>query len=492
MTHPVSSSAQRALALDLGSSAVRAIVGTLQDGQLSLQEVHRFPHTAESVSGHLTWNLDRIMTGIRDSLLAAASTADGTLASIGIDTWGVDYGLLDADGQLLRPPRAYRDKRMVRHAPALDARISRANAWMSTGITPLPINTAYQVFADLAEEPDLVNNVSSLIPLPDLILYMLGGTRGVGRAIASTTQLATPGAGAWSSVMLEATGTPASWLDTITPDGNVAGTEPLTGATLVRPGGHDTACAVHALGLAPSDVRIFISCGSWSLVGATTPEPIVTPEVLAAGLTNEVRTDGGIRLLRNLTGLWLLQECQRAWHETDVASLIPAAAKAPSLGVIVDPDDTTFQEPGDMPTKISRWCADRYGVAPRSRAQTVRLILESLACAHATYIEQLRRILGDRLDAAAPLHFIGGGARNRLLARFTASAAGAPVRIGPAEASATGNLMAQFEALGTLCSSDRAHVAQSLGEDDLIQPGDPAPFSAMLARLTEVTTKHHH
>mgnify|MGYP000844312723 FL=1 len=476
-----------AVALDLGSGSARAVLGVLSHGVLETREVYRLPHRARREGGALCWDIEALTGAVRTGLERGREVLGADPESIGIDTWGVDYGLLDHEGGLLRPPRAYRDERMARHAAGLDARISREDAWRSTGIAPLEINTAYQVFADLQEDPGLRERVGALLPLPDLLAHELGAPVAVGRAIASTTELASPGAREWSAPMVEAVGLPPQWLPPLVDDVTVAGRVEGTGTSIVRPGGHDTACAVHALGLAPQETALFISCGSWSLIGVALPEPLLDPRALKAGLTNEVRTDGGVRLLRNLTGLWLLQECQRAWRDDDVVSLIRAADGTPSLGVVVDPDDGSFTRPGDMPDKLARWCRERYGRAPDGRAQTVRLILESLACAHAAYAEQLTRLAGSRLGPTAPIHLIGGGARNRLLAQMTATACGREVIVGAVEASATGNLLAQLEALGITRPEDCGQILNDSCSRTVLAPQDGAPaFDAMRARLAEV------
>ena len=273
-------------------------------------------------------------------------------------------------------------------------------------------------------------------------------------------------------------------------DATVAGTTP-EGITIVRPGGHDTACAVHALGLAGDEVRLFISSGSWSLIGAAVPSPVLDAAALRAGLTNEVRTDGGIRLLRNLTGFWLLQECQRAWNEPDTGALVEAAGDCASLGVVIDPDDELFASPGDMPEKIAQWCRSHYKVAPEGPAQTVRLILESLACAHAAYAQGLQDVVGDQLDPAAPIHLVGGGARNSLLPAMTAAACHRQVIVGTPEASALGNILAQLEAAEVLGPSARGEVLRrSIGSVEVEACGtiaDPGAFDAMRERLSNAT-----
>ncbi|OMG38798.1 rhamnulokinase [Actinomyces naeslundii] len=479
-----------ALALDLGSSSVRAVLGSYRQGAVSTEEVFRLHHQAVDDHGTLTWDLERIMDGARRSIVEATERLGRAPDSIGIDTWGVDYGLLDAQGELLRAPRAYRDGRMARWATDLDRAISPEAAWRATGILPQQINTVYQLYADLRQEPDLVDRVDRFLPLPDLVAHLLGAPAEAGRAIASTTGLASPGARHWASQVLEATGIPERWMPPLVDDATVAGMTP-EGITIVRPGGHDTACAVHALGLRGDEVRLFISSGSWSLIGAVVPHPVLDEAAPRAGLTNEVRTDGGIRLLRNLTGFWLLQECQRSWDEPDTGALVKAAGECTSLGVVIDPDDEVFASPGDMPAKIARWCRDHYAVEPEGPAQTVRLILESLACAHAAYAQGLQDVVGDQLDPAAPIHLVGGGARNSLLPAMTAAACHRRVVVGTPEASALGNILAQLEAADVLDPSARGEVLRrSISSVEVDSSGaiaDPGAFDAMRERLDNAT-----
>ena len=480
-----------ALALDLGSSSVRAVLGSYRQGAISTEEVFRLHHQAVDDHGTLTWDLERIMDGARRSIVEVTERLGRAPDSIGIDTWGVDYGLLDAQGELLRAPRAYRDGRMARWATDLDRAISPETAWRATGILPQQINTVYQLYADLRQEPDLVDRVDRFLLLPDLVAHLLGAPAKAGRAIASTTGLASPGARHWASQVLEATGIPERWMPPLVDDATVAGTT-SEGISIVRPGGHDTACAVHALGLRGDEVRLFISSGSWSLIGAVVPRPVLDEAALRAGLTNEVRTDGGIRLLRNLTGFWLLQECQRSWDEPDTGALVKAAGECTSLGVVIDPDDELFASPGDMPAKIARWCRDHYAVEPEGPAQTVRLILESLACAHAAYAQGLQNVVGDLLDPASPIHLVGGGARNSLLPAMTAAACNRRVVVGTPEASALGNILAQLEATGAVEPASRGEVLRRSARLVDVEPTDsivdPSTFDAMRERLLNVTT----
>ncbi|MGP1482210.1 rhamnulokinase [Actinomyces naeslundii] len=481
-----------ALALDLGSSSVRAVLGSYRQGAISTEEVFRLHHQAVDDHGTLTWDLERIMDGARRSIVEATERLGRAPDSIGIDTWGVDYGLLDAQGELLRAPRAYRDGRMARWATDLDRAISPEAAWRATGILPQQINTVYQLYADLRQEPDLVDRVDRFLPLPDLVAHLLGAPAEAGRAIASTTGLASPGARHWASQVLEATGIPERWMPPLVDDATVAGMTP-EGITIVRPGGHDTACAVHALGLRGDEVRLFISSGSWSLIGAAVPSPVLDEAALRAGLTNEVRTDGGIRLLRNLTGFWLLQECQRAWSEPDTGALVEAAGQCASLGVVIDPDDELFSTPGDMPDKIAQWCRSHYKVAPEGPAQTVRLILESLACAHAAYAQGLQDVVGDLLDPASPIHLVGGGARNSLLPAMTAAACNRRVVVGTPEASALGNILAQLEATGAVEPASRGEVLRRSVRLVDVEPSDsivpPSAFDVMRERLLNATVR---
>jgi len=451
-----------AVAVDLGSSSGRVVLGAVHDGVLRVDEVHRFPHHALEHDGSLSWDLDGLEGQIEFGLRRAVAASPVPVRSVAVDTWGVDYALLDHDGRRVGPGHTYRDPRTGPVAEAFYARMSPAARWAATGIQPADINTANQLAAELAADPSLPDRIGSVLLLPDWFAHRLGGAPGWGRSIASTTGLCRPGATGWAQEILRIDGVPERWFGPVEPDGAVRGSWFGDARVQVVSAGHDTACAVHALPVDDEAPAAFIASGSWSVVGLETPEPVVTPAALAAGLTNEARLDGGNRLLANLTGLWILQECQRQWRSegrpSDVASLLDAAEEATSAGVILDPADPEFVVPGAMATRVANHVERRYGTRPTDPAQVVRLLMESLAATYASTLTSLEEVAGIRVGS---VHLVGGGSRNAFLCRLTAAATGRPVVAGPAEASSIGNVLVQLEATGALGSrADRADLVR--------------------------------
>lgn len=483
-----------AAAVDLGSSSGRVVVGTLDGESLSLDEVHRFPHAAHRVNGDLVWDLphleEQIDIGIGRALDDRREVA---VRSVAVDTWGVDYVLLAPDGERYGQGHAYRDSRTGPVAQEFYSRAGREQRWQHTGVQPDDINTGNQMFADLAADPHLPEKVKRALLLPDYFAYRLGGEMGWGRSIASTTGLCEAGSRRWSAELLDLSGIPREWLGPVQPDLSARGllrhgtwdVQAHADITVVNAAGHDTACAVHALPKAGDEAASFISSGSWSIVGVETAAPVLVREAFAAKLTNEARADGGNRLIANITGLWILQECQREWGgyggDGGINELLVLADHSDSLGVVLDTDDETFKLPGGMPTKVAQYCMDHYNVVPGSRGQLVRVILESLAVCYAIALRKIEEIVDRQWDV---VHLVGGGAYNGLLCQMTASATGKAVIAGPAEASAVGNLLAQFEVAGVITSDRQRHdVVRTSFRPRTYLPGPQEPWLAMEGRL---------
>lgn len=443
-------------AADIGSSSGRVILGTLDGDGLSLIEVHRFPHRTVSRQGVLCWDLEALVGGIQDGIEAARVRAGGRLEGVAVDTWGVDYVLHDRSGEAILPARSYRDPRTTRIVHPITSPKGRLRLWQHTGVQPDPINTTHQLVADLAEHPDLMDRVDSVLLLADHFAFRLSGERGWSRSACSTSGLCRQRvgerpAGEWSPEVLGEIGADPSWFGPISAERTVvAPMRSAPGTLVLRAGGHDTACAVHALGTDAQD-EVFISSGSWSLIGVQRDRPLLSQEAFAAGFTNEARTDGGIRTLKNLTGLWILQECQRVWQrdgqEADISRLLARARDAAPLGAVFDPNHDDFRHPGEMPDIVSEHLRRHHGVTPAGTGQLVRTVLESLAAAYADAVAEIGALAGISPRA---VHLVGGGARNELLCQMTAAATGLPVHIGPAESSAAGNIAAQLEALGRI------------------------------------------
>jgi rhamnulokinase len=446
-----------ALAVDLGSSSGRIIAGTLRDGRVEQVEVHRFAHAAALRDGKLTWDVDNIWTEVRRGLHRALE-AFPDAATVSVDTWGVDYVPLDDDGRPVDVPRAYRDERTVRTLDAFRARLPDAAVWEATGIAPATINTANQLFATLQEEPDVAVRTSQILFLPDYFTFMLSGVRGWSRSIASTGALCRPGATQWAPEVFDALGIPRSWVGELTVEHSVAGPCTVPGLeqlTVVRAGAHDSACAVQALQRDGDTDGYFLSSGSWSVLGVTRDRPLLSADARALGITNEARAEAGVRPLFNITGLWILQECQRQWAaagvDADTVALIGAAEAAGHQGMVIDVDAPGFSQPGGMVQRVEA----ALGVEGLDPGRIVRCVFESLAQRYARGIDDLVRLTG---TPATKLNVMGGGSRNALLCRLTAEATGVPVVAGPAEASVLGSLLAQFTTVGALADGDRNDV----------------------------------
>ncbi|HPM24363.1 MAG TPA: rhamnulokinase family protein [Phycisphaerae bacterium] len=447
------------LAFDLGASSGRAMLGVFDGARLTLEEVHRFANGPVRIHGHLYWDALRLFDELKAGI--AACTQRGVhLDAIGIDTWGVDFGLLARGGELLAMPRHYRDPRNQGVMERVFQTVPRAEIYQRTGIQFLPFNSLYQLVALQSAAPTMLDAAERLLFMPDLFAYWLTGTLGTERTIASTSQMLDPRAGAWDVELLRCLGLPAHILPAIAATATPAG--PLladvsdevgqAGTPVIRCAGHDTAAAVAAVP-AQGDDWAYISSGTWSLVGVELPAPRITPETRGADFTNEAGVAGTTRFLRNVTGLWLVQECQRAWdaagQDYSWEELARLAEGAPPFVAFVDPDDPRFAEPGDMPARIRAACSETGQPVPDGPGPMVRCALESLALKCRHVLDTLERITGRRIGV---LHIVGGGVRNALLNQFIADATGKPVRAGPAEATAAGNVMVQALAQGRVSS----------------------------------------
>jgi rhamnulokinase len=443
-------------AVDLGASSGRVMTGQAGPGRLELREVHRFPNRPVAAAGTLYWDILRLYADLLDGLAAAART--GKLASVGIDSWGVDYGLLGAGGALLGNPVHYRDARTNGVLDHVLAAVPAAELYDVTGVQLLQINTACQLVA--ACRAGQLDGAETLLLIPDLLAYWLTGEAGAELTNASTTQLYDPRAGTWAWDVIGRLGLPRGLFPPLRQPGTVTGplrpefaAEPgLAGLAgrlpVIAVGSHDTASAVAGVPAVGRDFA-YISCGTWSLVGVELDRPVLTEASRAANFANETGVDGTIRYLRNVMGLWLLQESLRTWSGAGVSAglgaLLAAAAREEPLGVVVDVDDPAFLPPGDMPARIAG-AARRSGQRPPDGpAATVRCILDSLALAYRRAIALVQELSG---VSAAVVHVVGGGARNDLLLQLTADACGLPVVAGPVEAAALGNVLVQARALG--------------------------------------------
>ncbi len=443
-------------AVDLGASSGRVMTARVGPGRLDLQEVHRFPNRPVRTSGTLRWDVLALFSGVLDGLRAAGREA-GHVDGIGIDSWAVDVGLLDDDGALLGNPVHYRDARHAAAVPAVHAVVPPEQLYRVNGLQHLPFNTVFQLAA--ARDTAQFAAARTVLLVPDLLTHWLTGAVGAEVTNASTTGLLDATSGAWSIDLLDRLGLPRSLFPPLRQPGERLGelvSDVLTETGLAAPvpvtavGSHDTASAV--VGVPAEGERFaYISCGTWALVGLELAGPVLTEASRQAGFTNERGVDGTVRYLRNVMGLWLLQESLRTWGAaglpTDLAGLLAAAGQVQGFPAIVNPDDARFLPPGDMPTRIARACIDTSQPPPQNQAETVRCILDSLALAFRRTVRRAAELSGRDVKV---IHLVGGGVRNALLCQLTADACGLPVLAGPIEAAALGNALVQARAGGAL------------------------------------------
>ena len=461
-------------AVDLGASSGRVMAGQVSGWGISLNEVHRFPNLPVTAGGTLYWDILRLYADMRHGLEEAARRFP--LSGVGIDSWGVDFGLLDESGALLGNPVHYRDARTEGVAARMRAAVPADELYAVTGIQQLPFNTIYQMVAT-----PMLRYARTMLLIPDLLAYWLTGSVGAEITNASTTSLFDVRAQDWATGVMQKAGIPPHIFPPLRRPGEVIGTfigpnEPWCSLPVIAVGSHDTASAVAAVPAAGPHFA-YISSGTWSLAGMELDTPVLTQASLAANFTNETGIDGTIRYLRNVMGLWLLQESLHRWPESSLGSLLGEAARMPPLKFVIDPDNPVFLPPGDMPTRIASWLADRGEAVPDGPAETVRCILDSLALAYRRAIFSAQSLSGRHADA---LHIVGGGARNSLLCQLTADATGLPVIAGPAEATCFGNVLVQARALGA-APGDLAGMRSLIRSTQPLRTFSPAGHSATWA-----------
>ncbi len=477
-------------AVDLGAQSGRVAIGRFDGEQLAVSEVHRFVNEPVEVAGRLRWDIDRLRRDALDGLRAAAR--DESLDSVAVDSWGVDFGLLDRKGGLVENPVHHRDLRRAAAAPALFARVPARELYERTGIQLLPINTVFELAAMAAEGDPALAAAEVLLLIPDLFHHWLCGSRTTEFTNATTTQCLDSAAGEWATDLLERLEIPTSLFPDVvaagTPLGEVDMGAGLGKAVVIAVATHDTGSAVAAVPFKRAG-SIFLSVGTWSLVGVEVEKPLINDDTFAANLTNEGGVAGTFRLLRNVTGLWLLDECRRCWaeegREHTFEELVALARRAPPLRSFVDPNAEVFLERGsDMPLRIQAFCRRTGQLEPPGVGETVRCILESLALKHAETVDVLRDVTG---SDPAELHIVGGGARNELLCTWTAEAAGLPVLAGPEEATLLGNLLVQAIALGEIGSLAEARdVVHASFEPATYEPAPSSEWQEARGRVAEL------
>ncbi|MDX2152733.1 MAG: rhamnulokinase family protein [Bryobacteraceae bacterium] len=437
------------LAIDLGAESGRAILGTLAEGHLNLEELHRFPNQPVRLPTGLYWDSLRLFHEMQQGLAVAGRERKLSLDGIGVDTWGVDFGVVGEDGALTDNPRHYRDARNNGMLEAAFAVVPQAEIFRQTGLQFMQINSLYQLYAMKRGGAPGLQAARRLLFMPDLFSYWLTGVRKSELTIASTSQFYNPAERRWATELFGALGLDASILCEIVPPGTALGPllphlaeeAGLGPATVYATASHDTAAAVAAVP-ATGDDWCYISSGTWSLMGVEIDRPVINEHSLALNFTNEIGAEEKVRLLKNIAGLWLLQECRRSWalsgQEYSYEDLTRLAAAAKPFSAIIPPDK--FLEPGHMPERIAAYCRDTGQPAPEQPGEVARAILEGLALRYRQVLESLESLLGRRLNV---IHIVGGGSRNHVLNQFVADATQRVVIAGPTEATAAGNVLVQ-------------------------------------------------
>jgi rhamnulokinase len=488
--------AAKFLAFDLGAESGRGVIGTLDGGRLTLKDVHRFGNGPVRIHDRIYWDILRLFAELKRGLGMAVSEHGGDLTAIGIDTWGVDFGLLGRDGSLLANPIHYRDsgnEGMMEEAFAL---LPRDRIFDRTGIQFMQFNTIFQLLSLKRRNAPSLESARTLLLIPDLLNYWFTGEKLSELSIASTTQFYDPVAGGWATDLLEGLGLPTDILTPIVPTGarigsvraDIAAETGCGSVPVIAPAEHDTGSAVVAVPASSSDYA-YLSSGTWSLMGIETPQPCISDQTRGANFTNEGGACGTTRLLKNIMGLWLVQECRRSWaragKEYSYPDLAEQAAQAPAFGPIVEPDAHEFIAPADMVSEIARFCRRTGQSAPESVGAVVRCCLESLALKYRWALERLEGFRGGRIET---VHIVGGGSQNRLLCQLTADVTRRNVIAGPIEATAIGNVLMQAMGAGMISGLAEAReiVRRSFDLIEYTPAGDAGDWDAAYARFLEL------
>ena len=479
-------------AVDLGAESGRVSLGRFDGRRLEVEVVHRFANRPVKLAGSLYWNTTQLFDDILQGLRAAKESAHAPIASVGVDTWGVDFGILDADGRLLGLPVHYRDKRTEGLIEEVTAQIPAREIYAQSGIAFWPFNTLYQLRALARQHSPLLREGRTLLFTPDLLHYWLCGEMANERSIASTSQCLAVGDDTWLAPLLESLGIPSSLFSApLVPSGTVLGPVlpeiaaeiGIDGMRVISPACHDTASAVAAAPLSSPEAA-YLSSGTWSLLGVESDTPTATPAAHAAGFTNEKGVGHSYRFLQNIMGLWLVQQSRAAWAREgtsyDYGELAYLAEQAAPFRAWVNPNDLRYYAPDNMVDTVRQACAETGQAAPQSVPDVMRCLLESLAFTYRASIEQIETLKNTRVPC---LHIIGGGSQNRVLNQWTANALGRPVISGPVEGTVIGNLLVQLMALGEV--KDLAEIRQVVrqsGEVITFTPQDTAAWDDAYGR----------
>jgi rhamnulokinase len=479
------------LACDLGAESGRLMLGSLSEGRLTLEEIHRFPNTPIKTGESLYWDIAGLFDELRTGLKEVAAR-QLPIASISTDSWGVDYVLLDAKGEVVPPTFHYRDARTARGVAKVRAAVGWATIFEETGIQFMPLNTIYQL---AAETPGRLSRASQVLMIADAFNFFLSGAARIEESNASTTQLYNPRTRRWSESLLDSLQLPSRLFPAIAPSGTrlgrlrkeLADQTALPQLEVIASCSHDTGAAVAAVPARDGNWA-YLSSGTWSLMGVELASPLITETCRELNFTNEIGYGGSVRLLKNISGLWLVQECRRAWaargQDVDYASLTQLAADSRPFASLINPTASRFLAPPDMPETIAAFCRETDQPVPHSPGAFVRCALESLALLYRRTLEQIERLWQRKIER---LHIVGGGSRNTLLNQFTANALQIPVLAGPAEATAAGNVLVQAITLGHLESLNAARrVIQDSMPANVVEPREARIWDSAYANFLKL------
>jgi len=480
--------AKHYIAVDLGASSGRVMVGTLEGGKLTLNEMNRFWNGPTEIDGTLYWDIVHLFRNIKEGIGVAQQKYGDSLSSLGIDTWGVDFGLLDSNGKLLGNPVNYRDARTSGMYDKVFEKVPKAEVFENSGIQFMELNTLYQLMALSLSDSVEYKQAAKLLFIPDLLNYWLTGEMKAERTFASTSQFYNPVTKDWAFDMLEKLGIRSDFFAELTDPGTVIGD--MDGLPVVAVGSHDTASAFAAVPVAAGEQSAFLSSGTWSLLGAELDAPVITEGSLKANFTNEVGVCDTIRFLKNLSGFWILQELKRVWKEQGNDYSWPEmdemAAAAKPLQFFFDPSDPVFATPGDMQARIQEYCRKTGQDLPESPGAFIQACYENLSLLYADTFNVIESLSGKKLDK---LRIVGGGSNCAEINQCSANALNREVVTGPKEATAIGNLITQMLAMGDIQSLEegRAIVANSFAEEsDVFEPKDTEVWKEALAKWRSI------
>jgi len=483
------------LAIDLGAGSGRVVAGKYNGSTLELEEVHRFSNNGVDLNSGSYWNTLGLFESILEGVRKAVEIHGDTMVSLAADTWGCDHAMLDAQGNLLGGHHQYRDPRSEGMQEAMEERMPMAEIYAHTGIQPAFFNSSLHLLAEQIKGNPGLEIADRLLFTPDLLAFWLSGVLSNERTITSTSQLYNPIKRDWAWEVIDALGLPRKMFGNIVSSGTVLG--PVTDAVAEKTGanhglqvvasaGHDTACAV--AGLPMKRGGLWLSSGTWSILGVECETPVTTPEAYAASLSNEGGVNKSTRLLHNVSGLWIIQECRRYWaehgEEMSYAELARLAEEAQSFTAFIDPNDPSFATPGDMPEKIQEYCRKTGQEVPERKGRILRIATESLALKYRQVVELLQEVTGRSFDA---LHAGGGGIQNEMLMQAAANAIGLPVVAGPIEATSCGNIITQMVATGEIAdiTEGRQIVAKSM-DTTTYSPQDQEVWSQAYERFSQL------